>query len=303
MFLNKEGLEQKEGTILRGIGGFYTVLLDDGTSLECRARGKFRKEDKSPLPGDRCVALPLGGGEGAVGEILPRKNRLVRPPVANVDRLVVVCSAAPPVTDLFLMDKVLVIAAHEGIGAVLAVNKSDACPGRDLYGLYERAGYPVYYVSAATGCGAEELRTALSGGFTVLTGNSGVGKSSLLNRLFPELSLETSAISEKIGRGRHTTRQVTLFPLGGGAFVADTPGFSSFDLDQMEQIRKEELEDDFPEFRPYLGACRFQGCAHGTEKGCAVLAAAERGEIAASRLASYHKLYENARKIKEWERK
>ena len=219
-----------------------------------------------------------------------------------MDQLVIIVSQAVPATDPFLIDRVISIAERRGCDSVICVNKWDLVPGEDLYQIYTSAGFTTLKVSAETGEGIEELRQVISGKVSAFTGNSGVGKSSILNALEPGIALQTGEISEKLGRGRHTTRHVELYRLSGGALVADTPGFSSFDTDRMELCRKEELEGCFREFAPYLGKCQFTGCSHVKEKGCAVLAALKEGEIEPTRHQSYVRLYEQAKAIPDWER-
>ena len=271
-----------EGIIRKALSGFYYV--DDGQSVTtCRARGKHRHAKITPLVGDRVRFTPLEEGSGALDEILPRKNEFYRPAVANIDLLVVVASQAAPVTDPFLIDRVAAIAAARGCETLVCVNKCDLEPGEDLAGIYERAGFQTLRVSAQTGEGIEALRQAIAGKVCAFTGNSGVGKSSLLNALEADFDLATGEVSDKLGRGRHTTRHVELFRLSRGTLAADTPGFSSFDVDKLELARKEELQYAFREFAPYLGKCQFQDCAHVKEKGCAVLAAVRSGEIPATR--------------------
>ncbi|MDY3618103.1 ribosome small subunit-dependent GTPase A [Agathobaculum sp.] len=289
-----------KGIILKGIGGFYYVDTPDGL-IECKARGKFRKTVGKPVVGDR-VSLELQpDGTGYLQEIAPRKNCLIRPAVANLDLLVAVASAAPPVTDPFLIDKVTAIAAHKGIDVLVVVNKSDVDPGDELFAIYQKSGIPTLRVSALTGEGIGELRAMLAGKIAAFAGNSGVGKSSVLNRLDGRFAAQVGEISDRIGRGKHTTRHVELMKTPGGGYIADTPGFSSFETEQMDLVLAGDLADAFPEFAPYLDACKFTGCAHVKEKGCAVLAAVERGEIAKSRHESYVKLYESVKDIKEWE--
>ena len=291
-----------EGIILKALSGFYYV--DDGErSVTCRARGRHRHEGISPLVGDRVRFTRLEGGAGALDEILPRKNEFFRPAVANIDLLVVVASQAVPVTDPFLIDRVAAIAASRGCETLVCVNKWDLEPGEDLARIYEQAGVPTLRVSAETGEGIGDLRRAIAGRVCAFTGNSGVGKSSLLNALEAGLDLATGEISGKLGRGRHTTRHVELFRLSCGVLAVDTPGFSSFDVDRMELARKEELQYAFREFVPYLGKCRFLDCAHVKEKGCAVLEAVGAGEISPSRHRSYVRLYEQAKAVPDWQRK
>ena len=287
------------GRILRSLSGFYDVLTGEGI-VTCRARGILRKEGNSPLTGD-LVEITVEKGKGMVEKILPRKNHFIRPAVANVDALVVFAANVNPVTEPFLIDRVAAIAGDQEVPVYLCVNKCDLDPAADLVRIYEHAGFPVICTSAETGEGVEALRALLEGKLTAFTGNSGVGKSSILNRLAPELGLETGEVSEKLGRGRHTTRHVELYRLGEDTYVADTPGFSSFDTDQMELILKENLQYAFPDFGNYIGKCRFDDCSHRKEPDCAVRAAVEAGEIEGSRYESYLRLYEKSSQIKAWE--
>ena len=291
-----------EGRIQKALSGFYYV--DTGAEvLTCRARGKFRKEGLSPLVGDRVTVRELGNGEGFVESILPRKNAFERPAVANIDQLVVIGSAAIPKTDPFLIDRIAAIAALKGCEVVVLLNKCDLDPAEELYRIYTAAGFPTLRISAETGEGLEELKPLIAGKLSAFTGNSGVGKSSILNGLDPNFALATGDVSQKLGRGKHTTRHVELFRLSCGAVVADTPGFSSFDVDRMELCQKEKLQDCFREFRPYLGKCRFLDCAHGKEQGCAVLQAVEEGIIPRTRHESYVRLYQQLQAVPDWKRK
>ena len=293
--------EKTEGRIVRSLSGFYDVRTPGGL-ITCRARGILRKAGSSPLTGD-LVEISVEKGKGMVERILPRKNHFIRPAVANVDALVVFAANVNPVTEPFLIDRVAAIAGDQNVDVYLCVNKCDLDPAMDLVRIYRHAGFPVICTSAETGEGVAELRALLTGKLTAFTGNSGVGKSSILNRLAPELKLETGEVSEKLGRGRHTTRHVELFPLGENTYVADTPGFSSFDTDQMELILKENLQYAFPDFGRFLGKCRFDDCSHRKEPDCAVRSAVEAGEIEASRYESYLRLYEKSSQIKAWEMK
>ena len=293
--------EKTEGRIVRSLSGFYDVRTPGGL-ITCRARGILRKEGNSPLTGD-LVEISVEKGKGMVERILPRKNHFIRPAVANVDALVVFAANVNPVTEPFLIDRVAAIAGDQNVDVYLCVNKCDLDPAIDLVRIYRHAGFPVICTSAETGEGVAELRALLEGKLTAFTGNSGVGKSSILNRLAPELKLETGEISEKLGRGRHTTRHVELFALGDNTYVADTPGFSSFDTDQMELILKENLQYAFPDFGRFLGKCRFDDCSHRKEPDCAVRSAVEAGEIEGSRYESYLRLYEKSSQIKAWEMK
>ena len=289
------------GRIIRSISGFYEVQTPEGT-VTCRARGSLRRGQESPLTGD-LVEIAAERDKGMVEKILPRKNCFVRPAVANVDALVVFAANVNPVTEPFLIDRVAAIAGDQEVPVILCINKCDLDPAVDLVRIYTHAGFECIATSAETGEGVEELRSLLRGKLTAFTGNSGVGKSSVLNRLCPDLQLPTGEVSEKLGRGRHTTRHVELYPLGEDTYVADTPGFSSFDTDQMDVILKENLQYAFPDFEAHIGSCQFHDCTHRKEPGCAVRKARETGEIEPTRYDSYLRLYEKASQIKEWELK
>ena len=291
----------EEYRIIKALSGFYYVQTEDGV-VECRARGRFRRQDQSPLVGD-FVRITRQGDKGVLEALLPRKNAFIRPAVANIDQLVVLASCAIPVTEPFLIDRVLAIAQLQNVPALVVVNKDDLAPAQPLAEIYRRAGVPVLVTSAETGEGSEALREALAGKLSCLTGNSGVGKSSLLNRACPQLQLPVGEVSEKLGRGRHTTRHIELYSLGSNTFVADTPGFSAFDTERMELVHKEQLQYAFPEFAPYLGHCQFPDCAHRKEPGCAVRKALAEGKIGQTRYSSYERLYELASQLKEWELK
>ena len=291
----------EEYRIIKALSGFYYVQAEDGV-VECRARGRFRRQDQSPLVGD-FVRITRQGDKGVLEALLPRKNAFSRPAVAIIEHLVVLASCAIPVTEPFLIDRVLAIAQLQNVPALVVVNKDDLAPAQPLAEIYRRAGVPVLVTSAETGEGIEALREALAGKLSCLTGNSGVGKSSLLNRACPQLQLPVGEVSEKLGRGRHTTRHIELYSLGSNTFVADTPGFSAFDTERMELVHKEQLQYAFPEFAPYLGHCQFPDCAHRKEPGCAVRKALAEGEIGQTRYDSYERLYELASQLKEWELK
>lgn len=292
-----------EGIILKALSGFYYVDDGSGRLTACRGRGKFRHQKVSPLVGDRVEFTRLEGESGILDAILPRKNEFQRPAVANIDQLVVVASGAIPVTDPFLIDRVVSIAEGRDCESIIVLNKCDLDGADSLYDTYTKAGFTTMRVSAETGEGIDQLAAAISGKVSAFTGNSGVGKSSILNALQPDFHIRVGEVSDKLGRGRHTTRHVELFRLDSGAIVADTPGFSSFDTAEMELRRPEELQYTFREFAPYLDRCRFTGCAHIKEKGCAVLAAVKAGKIPASRHASYVRLYQQAKEVPEWQRK
>lgn len=293
--------ERKTGRILRSLSGFYDVQTLEGV-LTCRGRGHLRRGAEIPLTGD-FVEISVERGKGMVEKILPRRNCFVRPAVANVDILVIFAANVNPVTEPFLIDRVAAIAGDQGVEVCICVNKCDLDPGLNLANIYRQAGFAVIQTSAETGEGVEELRSLLQGKLAAFTGNSGVGKSSVLNRLSPELALATGEVSEKLGRGRHTTRHVELYQLDEDTYVADTPGFSSFDTDQMEVILKENLQYAFPDFETYLGDCQFRDCTHRKEPGCAVRAALDEGKIQPTRYDSYLRLYEKASQIKLWELK
>ncbi len=293
--------QQDSGIILKALSGFYYVDCG-GETVTCRARGKLRHQHVTPLVGDRVSITRMDDGTGALDGILPRKNEFQRPAVANIDQLVIIASGVIPVTDPFLIDRVAAIAdGKEGCESLIVINKCDLDSADSLYDTYVKAGFPTLRVSAETGEGLEQLAAAISGKVSAFTGNSGVGKSSILNALEPDFHLQVGEVSDKLGRGRHTTRHVELYRLHSGAIVADTPGFSSFDTERMELVRKEDLERSFREFRPYLDRCQFVGCSHVKEKGCAVLEALAEGKIVSSRHESYVRLYEQAKEIKEWE--
>ena len=294
-------MEKKTGRILRSLSGFYDVQTENAL-VTCRARGILRKEGNSPLTGDM-VQITVERGKGMVEKILPRKNSFIRPAVANIDALVVFAANVNPVTEPFLIDRVAAIAGDQEVPVVLCINKCDLDPAVDLVRIYENAGFTVICTSAETGEGVQQLRSLIEGKLTAFTGNSGVGKSSILNRLCPELSLATGEVSEKLGRGRHTTRHVELYKLAEDTYVADTPGFSSFDTDQMDIILKENLQYAFPDFGRFIGQCRFDDCSHRKEPDCAVRKAFENGQIEKTRYDSYLKLYEKASQINLWELK
>lgn len=292
----------EQGRIVKALSGFYYVETAEATLVECKARGKFRKDGKTPTVGDR-VEISRSGSRGMIETLLPRENFFVRPAVCNLDLLVVFCANVIPVTDPFLIDRVTAIAGNQNVPVVLCINKTDLEKQDRLGPIYEKAGYRVVRTSAVTGAGIDALREAVRGRTAAFTGNSGVGKSSVLNRLAPELELKVGEVSDKLGRGRHTTRHVELYALGDGTFLADTPGFSSFDTERMDLVLKENLQYAFPDFAPYLGRCQFHDCAHLREPGCAVRAAVEAGAVPESRYRSYERLYERARELRTWELK
>ncbi|QAT51252.1 ribosome small subunit-dependent GTPase A [Caproiciproducens sp. NJN-50] len=291
-----------QGLILQGIGGFYSVEAA-GRIYECRARGIFRKNGVTPLAGDLAAISAEPDGTGTVNEILPRRNFLLRPPVANLDQLVVVVSACEPSPNLLNTDRAIAAALDKGIEPALVFSKTDLMPVESLEEIYSNTGIRRFSVSCQTGEGLQDVLRILAGKTTAFTGNSGVGKSTLLNSLFQGLNLQTGEISRKLGRGRHTTRKVQLLKLDGGGYVADTPGFSSITLEKSDRIAKGNLPLCFPEFAPYLKQCRFSSCSHTREKGCAVLQAVEDGKISKSRHESYTAMYREMDGIKEWNKK
>ena len=292
---------QVKGIIMKQTGGFYYVETPEAERIECRAKGIFRKDDRRPVVGDRVtVEIDPATGKGMVAAYEPRTSYLVRPPLANLDRLFLVSALRDPAPNLFVLDKLIAIAEYKGIEPVIVLSKCDLGDPGELIRLYEGAGFTVIPVHAETGEGVDRVREMLAGKISAFAGNTGVGKSTLLIAIDPSLLLETGEISRKLGRGRHTTRHVELYRVAGG-MVADTPGFSTVQVVEYEPIRKEELQYCFREFERYIPDCRFTGCAHVKEKGCAVRKALEAGEIAPSRHQSYCELYEEAKELKEWE--
>ena len=290
------------GTIIKSIADRYEVKTPQGV-FACKARGLFRKEGITPLVGDKVTLTPTDGGEGRIETILPRRNYMERPSVANIDRLILIVSAADPAPVPLMIDRLTALAFEKEIQPVLVLNKTDLADTTWLTDIYKTVPMPIVSACAATGEGVEALRDVLSKeGVNVLTGNSGVGKSSLLNLIDPHLQLATGETSKKLGRGKHTTRHTQLYPIGDG-FVADTPGFSSLDMERVMWIYKENLAFDFPEFLPFSGQCRFADCKHLGEKDCAVAAAVASGRISQSRLDSYRLMYKEADAIKDWQRK
>lgn len=287
--------------VVKGLGGRFEIVPErEDRRIVCRARGNLHKNDARLLVGDRVLFSEPSGSEAVIEEILPRKNALIRPPMANLDALYAVIASAKPAPVLETVDKLLAIAEHNGIRAALVITKQDFSPeAAESYAeIYRRVGIPVFRISSVTGEGIEELAEDVgvqmkNGAVAALTGASGVGKSTLLNRLFPELSLATGEISRKIERGRHTTRHVELFPLKNGGFLADTPGFSLLDFVHFDFFELDDLFDAFREFAPYRGACRYSDCTHTKEGAgeCAIARAVSEGRISESRRESYRALY------------
>ncbi len=291
-----------EGTIIKALSGFYYVSCDEQV-YECKARGKFRLDGTSPLVGDKVSFAIDQNGKGFIEKVFERKNSFIRPAVANIDALVFVAANTNPVTDPFLIDRVSVIAEEANCDLVVCINKTDIDPADELYDIYTGAGFETLRTSAATGEGIPELKAALGGKICAFTGNSGVGKSSILNSIVPEFNIEVAAVSNKLGRGKHTTRHVQLYDIGNETYIADTPGFASFDIEMMQTIDKQELQHDFRDFKKYIGNCRFNDCAHLKEPGCAVTEALQAGQIIPSRYQSYKRLYELSAQSNFWEAK
>ena len=290
-----------QGIIVKALSGFYYVENGDNV-IECRARGALKNKGISPLVGDMVEFSASSKQEGyAVEKILPRKNSLVRPPVANIDKAFIVSSYTTPAPNYLIIDTLIAICEYKNILPVLVFNKSDLGDFTDWCECYTDAGYKVIVTSAEEASGIEELANEFQNCVSVLTGNSGVGKSSLLNLLIPELNLKTGEISEKLGRGRHTTRHTQLYKLPHGGYVADTPGFSSLEIDKTDYDFKENLAYCFKEFEQYLPNCKFTGCSHTGEKGCAVCDAVNNGKIAKSRFDSYILLYNELKDLKKWQ--
>ena len=284
-----------DGLIIKAVSGVYTVRTQEG-DIACHARGVFRHRDIVPLVGD-IAEVEISQGTGYITAVRERRNELVRPPVANVDRMCLVLSVCDPAPNYLVADTIIALAEHKGIEPFIVVTKTDIADGREVADIYRRAGFTVCEVAGEKG--ADEVCAQLEGRITVLAGNSGAGKSMLLNHIDPELALAVGETSKKLGRGRHTTRHTELYPLKNGGYVADTPGFSSIEMERAGVIFKDELQYCFREFADYVGQCRFTGCSHRTEKGCAVLEAVRRGEIPEQRHRSYTALYNEALEIKE----
>ncbi len=287
-----------EPYIIKCVGGFYYVKTDAGV-MECKPKGIFRKQRITPVAGDT-VVLEQEQGASVIAAVGPRKNLFVRPPIANLDVLFIVASTVQPAPSTLVLDKLSAIAVDKDTEPVLVITKGDLASDERLASAYENAGVPCIRVDYAAGTGLDDIRARIKGRLCAFCGNSGVGKSTLLNALSPELARQTGAISQKLGRGRHTTREVEIFETLGGR-IADTPGFASLDLERACYIPKENLEYAFPEFAPYLGKCRFTGCSHRTELGCAVRQALAEGKISPSRYESYCAIYDEVKDVKSWE--
>ena len=293
-------MKQLTGLIIKAVSGFYYVEAADAV-YECKARGVFRRKGISPAVGDRAIITLQGDDKAEVEEILPRKNYLVRPPLANLDRLFIVSSVSEPSPSTLIIDKICAVAVSKEIEPIVVFTKADLADCSELTDIYRRAGILCFEYSIKSENDKNRLISLLEGKISAFTGNTGVGKSSLLNSLFPELSIATAQISRKLGRGRHTTRHSELYKVAGG-YVADTPGFSTVDIERYELIRKNDIAACFPEFGEFIPQCRFTGCAHLCEKGCAVIEAVENGIIPVSRHNSYKQMYEEVRNIPDWKK-
>ncbi|MCR5523112.1 MAG: ribosome small subunit-dependent GTPase A [Clostridia bacterium] len=289
----------KEGIIIKGIGGFYYVEADDEL-YECKAKGIFRKMGLKPYAGDRVSISVNTNAENVIEEIHGRKNEMSRPPVANIDKLFIVSSTVEPKPVLFIIDKLTALAVDKDIEPVVVFTKCDLSEGEGLAEIYRKVGIKAFCVSNETGYGTDDIKAEIKGCVCAFCGNSGVGKSSLLNAVEPSLNVTTAAISDKLGRGKHTTRHSELYKVCGG-YVADTPGFASITSEDSEFIIKENLPFAFKEFLPYLGKCKFSTCRHTEDKGCAVIDAVERGEIPESRHRSYCMMREQVQNLEDWQ--
>ncbi len=287
-----------EGLIIKGIGGFYYVEASDKI-YECKAKGIFRKNNQKPMVGDRVIISILDDGFVFIDKIMERKNNFIRPPIANVDQLVILSSVCDPYPNFYVIDKMISLSCYKGIKPILIISKVDLNDANDIIGVYKRSSIDIIEFSSVTGQGIEKVKKLLENNVTAIIGNSGVGKSTLLNCINPEFSIETDKISYKLGRGKHTTRNVEFYKVNNG-YVADTPGFSTVDIGRYETIKKNELQFCFNEFLPLINKCKFKSCTHTKETGCKVIEEVKKGNIHPSRYNSYIKMYEEVKDLKEW---
>lgn len=287
------------GLVIKGVGGLYSVKTEIGL-LNCKAKGRFRKEKISPLAGDIVTVSSDNGQDYVIDDISERKNKLIRPPVANIDKLFIVVSVAKPYPNCFVIDKMTVFAEKNNIEPVIIISKTDISSGDDIFHIYKKAGYRVYKYSIHDENSLDDILSEIDGCTVAFTGNSGVGKSTLINALSGNLNLETGEISDKLGRGRHTTRQAEMFAIGGG-MVIDTAGFSSIDFVDDNVFLSEDLQYYFNEFNDFIGQCKFIGCAHMGDKGCKICEMVANGTICKSRYDSYTLMYNELKNIKKWQ--
>lgn len=290
-------MEKYNGIITKGIGGFYYVEVANAT-YECKARGIFRKNKITPLVGDTVEITVNDNAENTIDLICERRNSLNRPPVSNIDNLIIVVSTVEPKPNFFVIDKLIATAEYKNIEPYIVISKTDLSSYEEIFNVYKNSG--IIVIALDDNDSLHKIKSIMSGKISAFTGNSGVGKTTLLNKLDNTLNLSTGAISDKLGRGRHTTRQAQLFNVCGG-YVIDTPGFSSFEFEKTEIIKKDDLPYCFREFREYLGTCKFTSCAHVNDKGCTICEAVKNGEISEVRHNNYIQMYNQAKEIKEWE--
>lgn len=289
-----------DGIIIKGIGGFYYVEAADGIIYECKARGVFRKEKITPLAGDKVEISVDENNKNSIDKIYKRRNMFKRPPIANVDKLVIVSSVCDPRPNLLIIDRLTAVAVYKNVEPIIVFTKNDLQSADEYIEIYKNAGFKTFAVSNETGEGIGEIKAVIENGVCVFTGNSGVGKSSLINRMYPDFALETGEISKKLGRGRHTTRHVELLKINNG-YIADTPGFSSLDFETNDLIKKDELAFCFPDFSDYIDSCKFSTCAHVSDKGCRLIEAVNNGDVMRSRHESYVTMYNEVKDIKDWQ--
>jgi len=289
-----------DGIIIKGIGGFYYVEAADGIIYECKARGVFRKEKITPLAGDKVEISVDENNKNSIDKIYERRNMFKRPPIANVDKLVIVSSVCDPRPNLLIIDRLTAVAVYKNVEPIIVFTKNDLQSADEYIEIYKNAGFKTFAVSNETGEGIGEVKAVIENGVCVFTGNSGVGKSSLINRMYPDFALETGEISKKLGRGRHTTRHVELLKINNG-YIADTPGFSSLDFETNDLIKKDELAFCFPDFSDYIDSCKFSTCAHVNDKGCRLIEAVNNGDVMRSRHESYVTMYNEVKDIKDWQ--